>query len=260
SGGSRTITVPPGLLKSFQRRVLEHGLNGIPLHGAATGFRPGVSIKDNAKAHCGKKIIVNVDVESCFPSVSFKQIHRACRSVGKGWLSDRAIFLLTQLCSYNGALPTGAPTSPALLNIVFRAADQAIHNVAERHGFVYTRYADDLTFSGDESPLRILPFVRDVIGDLGLRLDHKKTQIYRKGRRQMVTGLVANEKPNVPRPIRRRLRALVHHRVMGRQPLWHGRPISDNRIRGYLAYLHQLQPEEARCLNQQLDRAQNLST
>ena len=69
----------------------------------------------------------------------------------------------------------------------------------------------------------------------------------------MVTGLVVNDKPNVPRYLRRRLRALVHHRVNGRQPLWHGRPISDNRIRGYLAYLHQFQPEEAMSLRRQLD-------
>jgi len=253
SGGSRTITVPPGPLKAFQRRVLEFGLNTVPLHSAAMGFRANISIKDNAHAHCRKKVILNVDVQSCFPSVGFKQIHKAFRHLGEGWLSDRAIFLLAQLCSYQGGLPTGAPSSPAILNIVFRTADQAIHNVASRRGLTYTRYADDLTFSGDRSPQSILPMVTDVLGDLGLRLDEKKTHFYRKGRRQMVTGLVVNDKPNVPRYLRRRLRALVHHRVNGRQPLWHGRPISDNRIRGYLAYLHQFQPEEAMSLRRQLD-------
>ena len=91
----------------------------------------------------------------------------------------------------------GAPTSPAISNLVLKPCDVAISKVSKKLNVEYSRYADDLTFSGYESPLRLLPFVRDVIGRLGLRLDENKTQIYRKGRRQIVTGLVVNEKPNL---------------------------------------------------------------
>ena len=94
--------------------------------------------------------------------------------------------------------------------------------MAGRAGVAYTRYADDLTFSGGDEAIGLLPFAREVVGGLGYRLDDAKTNLYRRGRRQLVTGLVVNEKPNLPRRARRRLRAAVHARLKGLTPHWHG--------------------------------------
>jgi hypothetical protein len=126
--------------------------------------------------------------------------------------------------------------------------------VADKIGVTYTRYADDLTFSGNDSAVAVLPFVREVLAQLGYELDDKKTNLYRSGRRQLVTGLVVNEKPNIPRRVRRKLRAAVHARLSGREAYWHEQPISDSVLLGHIAFLHLTQPEEANRYRQHLKK------
>ena len=141
-------------------------------------------------------------------------------------------------------MPTGAPTSPAIANLVLRHVDAALTTAAARHGVAYTRYADDLTFSGDEGALRMVPFARRLLRELGYELDRKKTNVYRRGRRQIVTGLVVNERADVPRRTRRRLRAALHRRETGRVPEWHGKPLSDGALQGWFAFLAMLRPSD----------------
>ena len=245
AGGTRIITVPPTALKRLQRRLLDNGFDEIPLHPSAMGFRKGLSIKDNAKKHAGKEVVANVDIHQFFPSTDYRLILRACRKLCDGGISPRAARLVAEICSYGGSLPTGAPTSPAIGNVVLRAADQAIATVADRVGVTYTRYADDLTFSGGDAAITILPFAREVLTQLNYQLDDKKTNLYRKGRRQLVTGLVVNEKPNLPRRMRRKLRAAVHSRLSGKEPYWHDQPMLDSVLMGHIAFLSLTQPEEA---------------
>jgi retron-type reverse transcriptase len=173
----------------------------------------------------------------------------------EGVLSEGACRVLADLCSFGGALPTGAPTSPAIANLILRSADAAITKAAEANGITYTRYADDLTFSGESNVLKLLPFVEKVLGQLGYQLDPKKTNIFRRGRRQMVTGLVVNDKPNLPRRIRRRLRAAVHRQSSGEEAHWHGRPMSKDELTGRLSHLQLVQPEEAVALKRKLKGA-----
>lgn len=245
SGGSRTITAPNSALKRVQRRFLDRLLGVVPLHVAAHGFRVGHSTLTNAAHHVGHKLVVNVDIESCFPSTKYAQILQACRIAGKDLLSARAVRLLTEICSYAGALPTGAPTSPAIANIVLRRVDHVLSVVAARFEISYTRYADDLTFSGDGDVHRILPFVERVLQDIGYTLAKEKINLFRRGRRQMVTGLVVNDMVNLPRRLRRRLRAAVHTRTNGGEAHWHGSPVGDDVILGHLANLHLTQPSES---------------
>jgi len=112
-------------------------------------------------------------------------------------------------------LPQGAPTSPALANLACRHLDARLAGLAAKFGCAYTRYADDLTFSGDEafekSLKRFLPLLRKIIGAEGFRLNRKKIHFARRGARQRVTGLVVNHRPSVPRAYRRRLRAILHN-------------------------------------------------
>jgi retron-type reverse transcriptase len=252
SGGIRTITIPSDSLKRLQRRLLKQGFDEIALHPAAMGFRKGLSILDNAEQHVGTKLVANVDIHQFFPSTRYNLILRSCRKLCSSTISPRAARLVAEICCYNGGLPTGAPTSPAIANIVLKAVDMAIATVTEKMSVNYTRYADDLTVSGDDNALSILPFIRDVLVQLGFQLDSKKTSIYRKGRRQIVTGLVVNEKPNLPRSVRRKLRAAIHRRISGEEPYWHGKPVKDSVLLGHIAFLYLTQPEEAEIHRQQL--------
>lgn len=252
SGGKRIITVPDERLKNLQRRILRHGFDEVFVHPAAHGFKRGRSILTNAEAHVGRPCVVNVDIESFFPNTCYENIFGACAFLLNGELSQGARHVVADICSYSGGLPTGAPTSPAVANLVLRSADTSIAKAAVKNGITYTRYADDLTFSGESNVLQLLPFVEKVLSQLGYRLDPKKTNIFRRGRRQMVTGLVVNEKPNLPRRLRRRLRAAVHTQTMGGDPHWHGRTISLEQLMGRLAFLHLVQPEESQALKRKL--------
>ena len=246
SGGTRALQVPNPSLKRLQRRFLAHGFDAIPLHDAAHGFRKGRSILSNAGPHAGKPCVVNVDIEGFFPGTTYRNILRACSELADGALSPAARHVVADLCSYQGALPTGAPTSPAIGNIVLRAADAAISKAVHRFGVAYTRYADDLTFSGGTGCVGALRFVEKVLGELGYRLNAKKTNIFRRGRRQMVTGLVVNQAPHLPRRTRRLIRAAAHRAATGGEIQWNGRPMSRPELEGRIAFLKMVHPEEAR--------------
>ena len=198
--------------------------------------------------HVGKSCVVNVDIESFFHSTRYPLILKACSQLMDGELSEGACHVLADICSFDGGLPTGAPTSPAIANLVLRPADAAITKAATDNGITYTRYADDLTFSGDTNTIKILPFVKRVLNQLGYQLKEKNTNIFRRGRRQMVTGLVVNDKPNLPRRIRRRLRAAVHQMTKDCNPHWQGHPMSSHELLGRLAFLNLVQPDEAQAL------------
>lgn len=245
TGGYRTITVPDRRLKRLQRRLLDEGFARVRLSRDAHGFRKGHSILTNAMPHVGKPMVVNVDIESFFPNTKYDQIVRACRRLCGGRLSERTTRFVADLCSYGGALPTGAPTSPAVGNIVLHDVDRALSRAGARFDISYSRYADDLTFSGHNRTHLILPFVEHVLAERGYRLAPDKFNFFRRGRRQMVTGLVVNDKPNLPRRLRRRLRAAVHHRTRGKMPYWQDRPMGDAELRGRLAFLKLVQPDEA---------------
>jgi hypothetical protein len=252
NGGTRIITAPLPRLKRLQRRLLANGFATVPLHEAAHGFRAGGSIVGNACPHVGKELVVNLDIENFFAATPYPLILRACRKLSAGRLSPRALLLLADLCSYGGALPTGAPTSPAIGNIVLESVDKALGRAAARRGASYTRYADDLTFSGDGETHGLIPFARRVLAQLGYRVARRKINLFRRGRRQMVTGLVVNDRTNWPRRLRRLLRAAVDRRRRGETPVWLGRPLSDDQLRGLIAFLNLTQPAEASRLKARL--------
>lgn len=251
-GGNRTITAPDPQLKWLQRRITRRILEEAQIHEAAHGFRRGRSIVTNAEPHVGQPMVVNLDIKNFFPNTSRDQVWRALHYAFGERFSPGALQLLVDICCYGGGLPIGAPTSPALANLVLRPADAALSKAAASKEIQYTRYADDLTFSGHTDTHRIIPFVARVLGDYGYELEPAKINIFRRGRRQIVTGLVVNEKVNVPRRLRRRLRAAVHRRSQGHQPTWHGRPMDDPELMGRIAALGAACPEEARALREQL--------
>ena len=257
NGGKRLITSPGPWLKAIQRSLLDHVLQTAPCHRAATGFRRGLSIVDNARPHVGKRVVMNVDIAGFFPNTNFWLIRRAIDIAMPKWISEPTRRLATDICAFGGVLPIGAPTSPAIANIVLLPVDRAISRVAIRNKLSYTRYADDITLSGDD-PTHILPFIRDVIKGLGYELDSKKTNIFRRGRRQIVTGLVVNDKVSVPRSVRKRLRAAIHRvgcEQSSERLTWHQRTMSIQELQGRIAFTGVAHPNEAADLAKKLRNA-----
>ena len=245
SGGTREISVPDDRLKRLHRRLLSGAFDPVPLHDASHGFRKGRSILTNARVHVGCRLVLNVDIKGFFPNTTYSRVLTACMKVAGGNLSVRGAKLLADICCYGGALPTGAPTSPAIGNLVLRGADAAISKAASASGINYTRYADDLTFSDDGAAKRIIPFVQRVLGEIGYELDAKKTHLYRRGRQQLVTNLVVNDRVNLRRSDRRRIRAAVERRCAGHEVTWHGKPMDDQSLHGRLALLAMIDPAPA---------------
>jgi len=253
SGGTRTISAPAPSLKRAQRAILRGLLDPLGAHPRAQGFVKGRSIKSNAALHVGRQVVVNGDVANCFPSVRWPLVLAALRRDFGGDLSPQAISLLVDLCTSRGGLPIGAPTSPALLNRVLLRSDEILTEQAALRGCVYSRYADDLTFSGDHRAVEMLGVAKGVLGRIGLTLDPKKTNIFRRGRRQMVTGLVVNQQVSVPRRLRRRLRAATHRASQGLATAWHGQPQSLAALKGRIAFIAMVHPKEAASLRTKLD-------
>ena len=244
SGGNRLISAPAPHLKLAQRALLPL-IYAEDLSDFALGFRPGKSIKDNALPHVGKQIVVNADIRGFFPSTSYKMIYSLSRRIRSGSLSLLAARLFSEICSHNGHLATGAPTSPAVSNILLKPLDDSLAKIAQKLDISYSRYADDITFSGGSAAVWMLKPLEKNLAKMGYELDPKKTNIFRNGRRQTVTGAVVNQKISLARPLRKKLRAAVHHRLNGRQPTMHGQPLSDQALKGYLSHLLMLAPEHA---------------
>lgn len=217
SGGTRTIAAPDAALKALQRRILPRLLARLAAHPAATGFERSQSIATNAAVHVGQAVVVHVDLENFFDSTPARTVAAYFRAAG--WNRDAAE-VLTRLCTWKGRLPQGAPTSPRLSNLVNRRLDLRLAGAAAKFGAVYTRYADDLVFSfaSDERQAihGVIRITKKVLDEHRYRLNQKKKlDIRRRSDRQMVTGLVVNDRVNLPRRTRRMLRAAAHRRATG---------------------------------------------
>jgi retron-type reverse transcriptase len=247
SGGKRTISAPAVHLKATQRALLTL-LYSEGFSDPAMGFVPGRSTKDNAARHIGRKIVVNADIRGFFSSTTYGRVYSLSRRLCNGTLSPLAARLFAEICCHSARLATGAPTSPAVSNLIMRNFDHGLNGIAEKIGVTYTRYADDLTFSGDSAAVWMLKPLAKRLVALEYELDPKKTNIFRRGRRQTVTGVVVNKKVNLARPTRKILRAAVHLRAKGEQPFYQGKPLSDAALRGHLAYLNMICPENAKSL------------
>lgn len=219
-GGRRTIAAPDDATKEIQDGIRRYVLSGLPAHPCATGFERRHSIVTNALPHVGKPVVLRLDIVDFFGSTPAKKVEAWFRSIG--WDAEVAS-LLTRLVTHAGSLPQGAPTSPRLSNLVNRSLDARLEGLALRHGAAYTRYADDLTFSfGTDKPGQVGQVIwaaKRILEDEGYRLHlRKKLRIRRRRQQQIVTGIVVNEKPNLPRRTRRLLRAVAHRRRTGGRP------------------------------------------
>jgi RNA-directed DNA polymerase len=265
SGGMRLISAPMPRLKRAQYWVLDKLLVTQPLHAAAHGFVPGKSIVDNARAHAGQAVVINFDLKDFFPSIHYPRVKGLFASFG---YSDSIATLLALICTEPPSetveidgqhyhvqtgprcLPQGAPTSPTITNLLCRRLDRRLEASAAKLGFVYTRYADDMTFSAPAEAQgnlgRMIWCARQIITDEGFTLHPDKQRVMHAGRRQEVTGLVVNARPGVPRDKLRRFRATLFQveRDGPEGKSWHGNRDVIAALEGYARFIYMVDADK----------------
>jgi len=245
-GAPRLLEAPKPRLRALQRTVLRSVLDVVPAHDVVHGFVPGRSALTGARVHTGAPVVVRLDLSAFFASIGAERVYGRFRLLG---YPEAVAHLLTGLCTHRtplavlrtmpaggdsddrfrlrqwlttAHLPQGAPTSPALANLVAAGLDRRLAGLATSLGLQCTRYADDVTFSG--GPLvpggdlgagaaRLVRCVSAIAADEGFTVNPAKTLVRGAGARQVVTGIVVNERTGIPRDEFDRLKALLHNAV-----------------------------------------------
>lgn len=295
-GGLRLISAPKPQLKAAQHWIARNVTEHLPVHGAAHGFVPGRSTVTNAREHAGAEVVIKLDLQDFYPTITQTRVKGLFRKAGYG---EQVATVLSMLCTeaprerveLRGkpfhvalgprSLPQGAPTSPSITNALCLRLDRRMQGLATKLGFRYTRYADDLTFSwhdaGTPAPVgKLLHRVRGVVASEGFAVHPAKTRVMRKGRRQKVTGLVvnalqptaspstgANAEAAAPEPpaarVPRKLRRTLRAALHNRA---HGKPGPESldHLHGYAAYVHMTDPSHGRLLLEQVARLRDAPT
>ncbi len=267
TGGVRAISAPKPALDACQRWILAM-LAPLGTSAQAHGFVAGRSTLSNAQNHVGRALLVNLDLKDFFPSVRFTRVRGLFRAFGySGAVATLLALLTTEPPRIAGAiagdplkrrfhiaigerqLPQGACTSPLLTNLICKRLDARLAGLARRAGFVYTRYADDLSFSGPDRSLLgpLLGAVRRILHAEGFTEHPDKTHVMGQAQRQEVTGLVVNTAVGLKRDDKRRLRAMLHNAARTGLDAQNraGHPNFQSYLRGWVAYASMVEPERA---------------
>lgn len=277
SGGVRALAAPKAKLRRAQQWVLDEILRKVDVHPAAHGFVPERNTVSNATPHLGAQVVVNCDLCDFFPSI---HVHRVIGLFTQLGYSPAVATILALLCTesprrvveYDGAalhvatgrrcLPQGACTSPAISNLIARRLDARLDGIARKLGFRYTRYADDMTLSAhDAEAAKLVGYalarVRHIAQGEGFVINEKKTRVQRQSARQQVTGVVVNETaPRIDRRTIRRLRAILHRAQQTGLAAQNrdDHPNFEAHVEGMVAYVHMVNPEQAKPLREALAR------
>ena len=249
SGGYRKLSVPDEVMKRIQRQISDVLLIHMPISRYAKAYRFGSTTMKNARLHVGKPVVLKLDILHFFDSIRYSDMKD--KVFPAEIYAENIRILLAMLCYYKDFLPQGAPTSPAITNILMYKFDETVGTWCQERGIAYTRYCDDMTFSGDFAPAEAIWFVRQELRKMGFLLNEQKTRIQRSGQQQTVTGIVVNEKMSIPADYRRKLRQELYYcRKFGIQEHLQkmGLEISEDAYRmqlmGRVNYVLQLSPED----------------
>jgi retron-type reverse transcriptase len=282
NGSLRLLEAPKSRLKAIQRRILRDILAQVPVHDRAHGFVAGRSCLTGAQIHAGEAVVASFDLTAFFPSIAAPRVHGMFRALGYPWAVARHMTGLcttissigvinrmsaassdrSALCGTYGTrhLPQGAPTSPALANLLAWRLDFRLDGLARSVNGNYTRYADDLAFSGDRhfgtSVVRFGKTVSAILSEEGFSLNHAKTRIMPCQQSQRVTGLVVNDHLNIRRTEFDTLKAILHNCLRGDPDSQNRAGVVDFRrhLEGRLAWVEQVNPHRGAKLRQVFDQ------
>lgn len=283
-GGLRRIMSPYSELRDVQTWIKENILDKIELPNCVKAFVKGRNIMENAKMHEGRKYILKVDITNFFESIGVRQVYVAFRKMGY----DRSVAAwLTNLCTakiedykyeqledqeeiqklfndlYHKSEPflvQGAPTSPGLANIICNRMDKRMMGLANKHGFTYSRYADDMTFSADKKDrLPKVSMIRKIVETEGFHLNDEKIELLHEGNRQIVTGLLVDNHVRVPGRYKKDIKRHIHFclKYGGREHFHRiapGKAFGKEWLAGRIRYIHSVEPETAKKLWAEFER------
>jgi hypothetical protein len=251
-GGFRTIYVAD-LEVSSVLKLVYHALDASGVYAPPAcvhGYVRGRGIRSNASQHLDRDVVLGVDLQDFFPSISFNMVEDSL--VRCGLHADEA-HVIARATTIAGTLPPGLSTSPFLSNVAFFETDAELVALAEARGVSYTRFADDLSFSGSFSD-ELLEELTALLGSRGWHLNDSKTRFMRRGGPQYVTGLYVgrHDRPHVPRRIKRRLRQQLHYMALYGFADVHrrdqGEAMFHNQAAGWIRYIGDTDPPMARKL------------
>lgn len=208
NGKKRAISEPLPSLKEIQIWILKDILEKVLVSPFAKAYKPRTSLIENLKFHKNQPKVFTLDLENFFPSIKMELVEKVFLELG---YSKMVANLLAKLCTRDNALPQGAPTSPYLSNLIFKEADSLIADFCKQRKIRYTRYADDLSFSGDFDENELLDTITKIIENLNLHINVNKTKLMTPNTRQTVTGIVVNDKPQVVFNKRNELRQAMYY-------------------------------------------------
>jgi len=221
----REIQAPYPALLECQKWINRNILSNIPVHSAAHGYVSKKSIKTNAEEHLAQKSLLKIDLKNFFPSININRIMNVFQRCG---YADNVSFYLARICCYDNRLPQGAATSSYLSNVIAFTLDKRLHNMAKKLNLNYTRYADDLSFSGDKITWKAVDYISRIVEDCGFEINTNKTLLISRHNKKIVTGLsVSGDQVKIPKKYKRKLRQELHF-IMSYGYLSH---ISNRKIR-----------------------------
>lgn len=266
SGGKRIIHAPITALKILQTKLSEILYKIYRPRHAAKGFVIGESIVTNARVHVGRRVVFNIDIKDFFGLINFGRVYGLFQSAPFNFNKEVAACLGKMVC-FAGKLPQGAPTSPIISNMICIRLDKELQIFARKNALLYTRYADDITFStdlksfsanvvvGSGRKVEVGEELLKIFSGNGFEINPLKSRVYYRHNRQMVTGLIVNKGVNVPRRYIRHLRGIIHsiqkHGLVNAQTqfeLYYSKfkhksktiPLLVNYLQGKMAFLRQV--------------------
>jgi len=247
-GGYRIISAPCPILLNLQKTIYKRILLSVNVHPASMGFRQNISIIHNAKAHLGKEQVLKVDIADFFGSIKKYRIIKAFEKIG---YPSNISKVLAELCILEGKLPQGAATSPTLSNIIAYDMDVKLASIAQKNNLTYTRYADDITFSGKDFDFElILSLIYNIVKEEKFIIQRKKTRFLTEKKRKIVTGISVSsgEKMTIPKAKKREIRKNIHY-ILTKGITEHQRFINSTdpsylkRLIGYLNFWLMVEPD-----------------
>lgn len=263
SGKLRWLDAPVDSLKRAQEILLQTVLYTFEPHPSAVGFRPGLGIIEGPIKHFGAAVLLNIDLKDFFNSIKQPDLINASSFLAGnleslGLIKDKeaAATTIRNLCLFKGRLPQGAPTSPAMSNIVCYPLDKELSDSCKRVDITYSRYADDMTFSSKDKNVDMKKFLDETVRPILEKysfavINSEKTRILRKHRRMTVTGVVINDKFGIPKWKAKNFRAHLHNLIVS------GETINNahyQKLQGFIAWMTSLNPTKGALLQQELKK------
>lgn len=208
NGKKREINMPWKLLADIQKRIYKYILCDASVSECAAAYAKGRSIHDATVKHIGQPILVKLDIKSFFESIDFETVKDVFLSLG---FDKYQTLTLANFCCYKGRLPQGTSTSPMISNLVMREFDDHLSNYCLKQDIKYTRYSDDMLFSGDFDAKHLIGYVNLLLQDFGFELNRNKIKVIKQGQRQSALGVVLNEKQQVSKEYRKQIRQEIYY-------------------------------------------------